>query len=90
MFGISEKFTDACLNCFNHDDQIGILQEECAELIKAASKMKRGKRDALANLKEEIVHVAMSSAIVARIYGITEEDILAETKKKADKYNFDF
>jgi len=90
VFGISEKFTFCCLKMFNHDDQIDILQEECAELIKACSKVKRGKPEALANLKEELAHVAMSSAMIANIYGITTEDINVETRKKADKYVFKY
>ena len=93
MFGISNNFVDQCLIRFDKDDQIDILQEECAELIKACSKVKRGMGhftvvDPLDNLKEELAHVAISSAVVARLLDIKEEDIEKEVNKKAAKYNF--
>ena len=85
-FGISDKFLDKCLSIFVHADQLDILQEECAELIQACSKVKRDKPKAMENLREELAHVLISSAILAKIYGITEEDIALEVKKKNDKY----
>lgn len=89
MFGISEEFTEQCVERFGADNrQLDILQEECAELIKACSKVKRGK-DSLDNLKEELSHVAISSSVIANIYGITQEDIEAEVNKKREKYNFE-
>ena len=93
MFGISNNFVDQCLIRFDKDDQIDILQEECAELIKACSKVKRGMGhftvvDPLDNLKEELAHVDISSAVVARLLDIKEEDIEKEVNKKAAKYNF--
>ena len=88
MFGISDNFIDQCVEHFGSEGQLDILQEECAELIKACSKVKRGKADALDNLKEELTHVAISSAVISKILGITNEDIQQEVNKKADKYNF--
>lgn len=88
MFGISDNFINQCVEYFGSEGQLDILQEECAELIKACSKLKRGKPDALDNLKEELSHVAISSAVVSNILGITKEDIQKEVDKKANKYNF--
>ena len=88
MFGISDYFVCKCVEHFGSEGQLDILQEECAELIKACSKVKRGKADALDNLKEELAHVAISSGVVANILGITEADIQEEVDKKAYKYNF--
>lgn len=88
MFGISNSFINKCVKHFGSEGQIDILQEECAELIKACSKVKRGKESSLENLKEELAHVAISSGVVANILGITNEDIQKEVDKKADKYNF--
>jgi NTP pyrophosphatase (non-canonical NTP hydrolase) len=88
MFGISDNFVNKCVEHFESDGQLDILQEECAELIKACSKVKRGKDNSLENLKEELAHVAISSAVVANILGITQEDIQKEVDKKADKYKF--
>lgn len=64
------------------------MQEECAELIQACSKAKRGYPDSKERLIEEIAHVFVSSSVVARIYDINEDDIVNEINKKADKYGF--
>ena len=88
MFGISDNFINQCVAHFGSDGQLDILQEECAELIKACSKVKREKENSLENLKEELAHVAISSGVVANILGITQEDIQREVDKKTNKYNF--
>ena len=85
-FGISNDFINKCIEHFGTKGQLDILQEECAELIKACSKVKR--ENALENLIEELTHVAISSAVVSNIYGITKEDIQKEVDKKANKYSF--
>ena len=85
-FGISNIFLDKYLDLFDHRDQLDQLQEECSELIQACSKLKRGKSNAFENLKEEMAHVLISSAMVAKIMGISKEDIELEVKKKEDKY----
>lgn len=63
-------------------NQLGILQEECAELIQAISKYKRGKDKAYEMLKEEITHVAISISMVTCALGITNADIKEELNKK--------
>lgn len=88
MFGISDNFIELCVEHFGSEGQLDILQEECAELIKACSKVKRGKPDALDNLKEELTHVAISSAVISKILGITDVDIQKEVIKKIDQYKF--
>ena len=93
MFGISDHFVDQCIDHFDENEQLDILEEECAELIKACSKFKRAQGhytivDPLDNLIEELAHVAISSAVIAKLYGIKQEDIEAEVNKKAAKYNF--
>lgn len=88
MISIPSGLVDQFINEFGKDDQIDILQEECAELIQACSKAKRGylNHD---NLKEEMSHVTLSMAVVAKIYGISEFDIVEEVNKKCDKYGFE-
>lgn len=88
MISIPSGLVDQIIHEFGKDGQIDILQEECAELIQACSKVKRGKnnRD---NLKEEIAHVSISLAVVAKIYGISEFEIIKEVNKKCDKYGFE-
>lgn len=88
-------FIDKCLHKFDAKIQMDILEEECAELIKACSKLKRNDmfdsknyKERRENLIEEMSHVYISSLIVARILGITKEDILAEIDKKNKKYGF--
>lgn len=81
-------FVFQCIAEFGSDSQTDILQEECAELIQACSKAKRGYPDSKDRLIEEIAHVLVSSSVVARIYDINEDDIVNEINKKADKYGF--
>lgn len=76
-------FVFQCIAEFGCESQTDILQEECAELIQACSKAKRGYPDSKERLIEEIAHVLVSSLVVARIY-----DIVNEINKKADKYGF--
>lgn len=82
------------LELFGNDPlkQIDILQEECAELIQALSKYKRGYGhftyiDPIDNIIEELTHVAISSEIVSRLLNIKQEDINNEVSKKAMKFN---
>lgn len=88
MISIPSGLVDQFIHEFGKDGQIDILQEECAELIQACSKTKRGCLN-YDNLKEEIAHVIISSAVVAKIYGISEFDIIEEVNKKCDKYGFE-
>lgn len=93
MFGVSDFFINQCVERFDESEQLDILEEECAELIQACSKLKRSlghytMTDPLDNLKMELTHVAISSAVVSKLYGIKQEDIDAEVNKKAAKYNF--
>lgn len=88
------SFVNDILSHFDETQQLDILEEECAELIQAASKCKRAReyRDLdyrRKNLIEEMAHVTVSMAVVARILNISEEDILAEINKKTNKYGFE-
>ena len=88
-------FIDKCLHKFDAKIQMDILEEECAELIKACSKLKRNDMfdsknymERRENLIEEMAHVYISSLIVARLCSIDKEDILAEIDKKNKEYGF--
>lgn len=93
MIKIPDDHIDQYLEMFGGGiDQLDILQEECAELIKAISKYKRGLghftiNDPIENVIEEITHVAISSNIAIRILDIKQEDIDKEINKKATKFN---
>lgn len=82
------------LHTFDPDEQSDILQEECAELIKAISKCKRAKdkieyKKGLDNMTEEISHVLISISVICRLFPIDKSDILFEINKKCKKYGFD-
>lgn len=79
--------------------QLDILQEECAELIQAISKMKRNIAEfsadvhqtqsypsILKDVTEEMAHVLISINQVSKYLGIEQEAIDAEVQKKLDKY----
>lgn len=88
------NFVNDILSHFDETQQLDILEEECAELIQAVSKCKRARayRDLdyrRKNLIEEMAHVTVSMAVVARILNISEENILAEINKKTNKYGFE-
>lgn len=94
MIKIPKSHIDQYVEIFGKDTlkQMDILQEECAELIKALSKYKRSLGhytaiDPIDNIIEEITHVAISSEIVARLLSITQDDIQKEINKKATKFN---
>jgi len=89
---IDKSFIDQCIATFS-DDNLDILQEECAELIQACSKVKRlnghwSYSDPVEGLKEEITHVLICIEQVAKLHNITSDDINNEVMKKAKKYNF--
>ena len=54
--------------------QTVVCMEECAELIQAVSKMKRGK-DNRDNLIEEIADVMICIEILKQVYGISDNEI---------------
>lgn len=88
IINIPKDHIDKYIKAYGKElNQLDILQEECAELIQAISKLKRGKTDteihlAVMSIIEEITHVAISSEIACRILYITEDDILNEVKNK--------
>lgn len=84
---------DFIVQAYNHfapDLQLDILQEECAELIQAISKIRRYPNSAerKKNLIEEMTHVLMSIQLNGYLHGVTQDDILQEVDRKADEYYF--
>ena len=86
-FDVPVDIVHQCIDMFNHsvDDNthIDILQEECAELIQALSKLKRNKKNAMGNVHEEITHVLLSAAIFCELHGINNFIIAYEIYRKA-------
>lgn len=93
----TQKIVDFAIKNFPTDLQIDILQEECAELIKALSKYKRenypnnmtdfkSDSETRNNVIEEMSHVLISMDVVASIVKISERDMQNEINKKIQKY----
>ena len=69
-------------------EKLDICQEECAELIKAISKYKRYRTlDDVAKITEEMSHVLVNCALVARFLGITQKSIDEECERKDQMIN---
>jgi NTP pyrophosphatase (non-canonical NTP hydrolase) len=73
------------------DNVLSILQEECAELIKASSKFMRGEtitneEVSVSKLVEEMAHVAICMGLFAKKWDIKREQIISEVDKKAEEY----
>lgn len=83
-----KKHINLYLNLFDKKIQDDILQEECAELIQALSKVKREVHgeNTMKNLVEEISHVLISLNMVCEIHGISDSEIENEFEKKYNKY----
>lgn len=52
-----EQILQDALNKWGEDAQIDMCIEECSELIQALCKYKRGKHNAISNIKEELADV---------------------------------
>lgn len=66
---------------YGKEAQSTVCMEECAELIQAISKEKRGKSDRM-HLAEEMADVLICIELLKQIYGITDELILDWIKAK--------
>lgn len=77
------KVLKLALEVFGVDSQVDMLQEECAELIVACSKVKRRKGDALDNFFEEIADVEIMCAQMREYFG--NEKIDAWKKEKLNR-----
>lgn len=93
----TQEIVDFALKNFPADLQLDILQEECAELIKALSKYKRenypnnmtdfkSDSETRNNVIEEMSHVLISIDVVSSIVKISGSEIQDEINKKVQKY----
>lgn len=76
---------------FGIQNQLAMLQEECAELIVAISHYKRGRPGSTTNLSEEIadVHIMMNQIILATNLCVEffKEQKLQRLKERIMKFN---
>ena len=69
---------------YGKDVQSTVCMEECAELIQAISKEKRGKSDK-DHLAEEIADVIICIEMLKQIYNITEDEIYSWVINKQER-----
>ena len=74
MIIIDSNVVQNSIKHYGSDLQTVVCMEECAELIQAISKMKRGK-DNRDNLIEEIADVMICIEILKQVYGISDNEI---------------
>lgn len=74
MIIIDSNVVKKSIEHYGADLQTVVCMEECAELIQAISKMKRGK-DNRDNLIEEIADVMICMEILKQVYGISDNEI---------------
>ena len=74
MIIIDSNVVKKSIEHYGADLQTVVCMEECAELIQAISKMKRGK-DNRDNLIEEVADVMICIEILKQVYGISDNEI---------------
>ena len=74
MIIIDSNVVKKSIEHYGADLQTVVCMEECAELIQAISKMKRGK-DTRDNLIEEMADVMICMEILKQVYGISDNEI---------------
>lgn len=80
-YNINEKIISESIQHYGKNNQSTICMEECAELIQAISKAKRGKIDR-DNMIEEIADVLICIEMLKQIYMISDEKINKWIEKK--------
>ena len=74
MIPVNSYVVKKSIEHYGKDVQSTVCMEECAELIQAISKEKRGKSDKC-NLAEEMADVIICIEMLKQIYNITEDEI---------------
>lgn len=78
---IDRNFISNNIQHYGIENQSTVCMEECAELIKAISKAKRGKIDR-DNMIEEIADVLICIEMLKQMYSISDSEIDMWIKKK--------
>ena len=84
MIIIDSDIIKRSIEHYGKDVQSTVCMEECAELIQAISKEKRGKSDK-ENLAEEIADVIICIEMLKQIYNITEDEIYSWVINKQER-----
>ena len=84
MIPVSPYVVKKSIEHYGKDVQSTVCMEECAELIQAISKEKRGKSDKC-NLAEEMADVIICIEMLKQIYNITEDEIYSWVITKQER-----
>ena len=84
MIEVSSYVVKKSIEHYGKDVQSTVCMEECAELIQAISKEKRGKSDK-ENLAEEMADVIICIEMLKQIYNITEDEIYSWVINKQER-----
>ena len=84
MIIIDSDIIKRSIEHYGKDVQSTVCMEECAELIQAISKEKRGKSDKC-NLAEEMADVIICIEMLKQIYNITEDEIYSWVITKQER-----
>ena len=84
MISIDSYVIKRSIEHYGKDVQSTVCMEECAELIQAISKEKRGKSDKC-NLAEEMADVIICIEMLKQIYNITEDEIYSWVITKQER-----
>ena len=84
MIPIDSYVVQRSIEHYGKDAQSTVCMEECAELIQAISKEKRGNSDK-DHLAEEIADVIICIEILKQIYNITEDEIYSWVITKQER-----
>ena len=84
MIPVSSYVVKKSIEHYGKDVQSTVCMEECAELIQAISKEKRGKSDK-ENLAEEMADVIICIEMLKQIYNITEDEIYSWVINKQER-----
>ena len=84
MIPINSYVVQRSIEHYGKDVQSTVCMEECAELIQAISKEKRGKSDK-DHLAEEIADVIICIEMLKQIYNITEDAIYSWVINKQER-----
>ena len=84
MIIIDSDIIKRSIEHYGKDVQSTVCMEECAELIQAISKEKRGKSDKC-NLAEEMADVIICIEMLKQIYNITDDEIYSWVITKQER-----
>ena len=84
MIPVSSYVVKKSIEHYGKDVQSTVCMEECAELIQAISKQKRGKSDK-DHLAEEMADVIICIEMLRQIYNITEDEIYSWVITKQER-----